>query len=76
LDAEMVRRRARSPDELCRSAAGLVCSLAVTPLDISASAVRALLAAGREPRWLVPDALYGTPELLEPYRPPRAGRAG
>ena len=27
-----------------------------------------LLAAGREPRWLVPDALFADPALLAPYR--------
>ena len=31
--------------------------------------VRALLAAGRDPRWLVPDALFATETLLAPYRP-------
>jgi nicotinate-nucleotide adenylyltransferase len=40
----------------------------VTPLDISASQVRALLASGREPRWLVPDALFASESLLAPYR--------
>jgi nicotinate-nucleotide adenylyltransferase len=30
--------------------------------------VRALLATGREPRWLVPDALFAKAAYLEPYR--------
>lgn len=37
--------------------ASLVARIPVTPLDISASAIRALLAAGHEPRYLVPDAV-------------------
>jgi nicotinate-nucleotide adenylyltransferase len=68
LDAEIAPRRAGSRQELHVSAAGKVFGLAVTPLEISASAVRALLAEGREPRWLVPDALLADPALLEPYR--------
>jgi nicotinate-nucleotide adenylyltransferase len=36
---------------------GLVARIAVTPLEISASAIRALLATGHEPRYLVPDAV-------------------
>jgi nicotinate-nucleotide adenylyltransferase len=30
--------------------------------------VRALLAAGRDPRWLVPDALLADQDLLAPFR--------
>lgn len=40
----------------------------MTALDISASAVRALLANGREPRWLVPEALIADDSLLSAYR--------
>jgi nicotinate-nucleotide adenylyltransferase len=68
LVAEAVPRRARMPRELRDSAFGKVLSLPVTPLDISASVVRALLAAGREPRWLIPDALLADPALLAAYR--------
>jgi len=66
--AAIAPRRAESARDLHASAAGKVLGLPVTPLEISASAVRALLAQGREPRWLVPDALFADPELLEPYR--------
>jgi nicotinate-nucleotide adenylyltransferase len=48
----------------------MVFGLPVTPLEISASAVRALLAKGLEPRWLVSDALFSNPALLAPYRRP------
>jgi len=68
LDAEAAPRRADSPRELRDSPHGKVLSLPVTPLDISASAVRALLAAGREPRWLIPEALLADPSLLAAYR--------
>ena len=68
LVAEAAPRRVRAARELRESAHGKVLSLPVTPLDISASAVRALLASGREPRWLIPDALLADPEILQVYR--------
>jgi nicotinate-nucleotide adenylyltransferase len=70
LHAEIAPRRASSARHLRESSAGIVFGLPVTPLEISASAVRALLAQGREPRWLVPDSLFTNPALLEPYRRP------
>jgi nicotinate-nucleotide adenylyltransferase len=69
LRAEVTTRQARQVGELRDSAAGKVAELAVTALEISASAVRALLAAGREPRWLIPDSLLAQHALLEAYRP-------
>jgi nicotinate-nucleotide adenylyltransferase len=68
LAAEAVPRRARSALELRQSSHGKVLSLPVTPLDISASAVRALLASGREPRWLIPEALLADSAILDAYR--------
>ncbi|HEY8011347.1 MAG TPA: nicotinate-nucleotide adenylyltransferase [Rudaea sp.] len=68
LVAEAGPRRVRVASELRESACGKVLSLPVTPLDISASAVRALLADGREPRWLIPDALLADVEILRIYR--------
>ena len=65
--AEAAPRRASDAEELRRSSHGRVLSLPVTPLDISATAVRALLASGREPRWLMPDALLAG-SLLDVYR--------
>lgn len=59
--------RAAEPSDLRTSAAGRWTSIAVTPLDISASRVRALLAAGRDPRWLLPEALCVAPELAAIY---------
>jgi nicotinate-nucleotide adenylyltransferase len=65
---EAVPRRAHSPDELRDTPAGKVYSIPVTALDISATQVRALLAARREPRWLIPEALLADPDILAPYR--------
>ena len=72
LETEIAARRAFDVAALRSSASGKVFDLAVTPLEISASAVRALLASGRQPHWLVPDALLVDASLLEPYR--RAGQ--
>lgn len=48
--------------------AGRVMALAVTPLEISATRIRELLAAGRQPRYQLPSGLFGDAELLAPYR--------
>ncbi len=57
LAAEWFTRRVDDVAVLRTRAAGAILPLEVTPLEISASAVRALLACGRSPRWLVPDAV-------------------
>lgn len=54
------------------AAHGRVLPIAVTALDISATRIRALLAAGSEPRYLLPEAVLQQAELLDPYRPRRA----
>jgi len=61
-------RRANSPAELRDWAAGRVIELAVTPLEISATHIRELLAAGRDPRYLLPAGLFDDAQLLAPYR--------
>ncbi len=68
LETEVVARRARLAADLRATPSGKVLDLPVTPLEVSASAVRASLAAGSDPRWLVPDALLADPDLLAPYR--------
>lgn len=68
LQAEVAARRVLQAATLRDSPGGKVFELAVTPLEISASMIRAELAAGREPRWLVPEALLVDKSLLEPYR--------
>jgi nicotinate-nucleotide adenylyltransferase len=69
LAEEIAARRVATPADLRACAHGKVLELPVTRLEISASSVRALLAAGREPRWLVPEALLADRSLLAPYRP-------
>jgi nicotinate-nucleotide adenylyltransferase len=71
LAAEIAARRVQSAADLRAAPGGKVLDLPVTPLEISASAVRASLSAGRDPRWLVPDALLADPRLLAVYRDAR-----
>lgn len=56
LSAEIARRSAR-PEQLAASAAGRIARFDMPPTDISASAVRAGLAAGRDMRDLLPAAV-------------------
>lgn len=65
---EVASRKTSDISALRREPAGRVLDMVVSALGISATRIRALLAAGREPRWLVPDALLETPALLAPYR--------
>ena len=71
LETEVALRQA-SPEALRAAPAGCIASIAVTPLEISASAIRSLLSAGREPRYLLPDGVLANPGLLRPYRCIRA----
>jgi len=61
-------RRCREPAQLAASPCGRVATLPVTALDIAASTVREQLAAGRVPRYLLPEALLADPALLDVYR--------
>jgi nicotinate-nucleotide adenylyltransferase len=56
------------PATLLAAPAGRLIALSVTPLEISATRIRELLAAGREPRYQLPSGLFDVPELLMPYR--------
>lgn len=57
LAATLLReRRCEDPARLADSAAGLVHVSANTQLDLSSSAVRAVIAGGRDPRYLMPEA--------------------
>jgi nicotinate-nucleotide adenylyltransferase len=57
LAAELLSgRRTEDPARLAASPAGLVHVSANTQLDLSSSAVRAVIAAGRDPRYLMPEA--------------------
>jgi nicotinate-nucleotide adenylyltransferase len=70
LAGEVAARQAADPRQLHGQPAGKVIELMVTPLEISATRIRDLLAAGREPRYLLPGALFDDPALLAPYRRP------
>ncbi len=68
LEREVAERWVDDPTKLHASPAGKVIRLAVTPLEISATRIRELLAAGRDPRYLLPAGLFGDPGLLAAYR--------
>lgn len=68
LAAEIARREVANADALRATPNDRVLRIAITQLEISATRIRALLREGREPRWLLPDALFADPALLEPYR--------
>jgi len=54
---EFRARHTPSPDSLSASAAGRISQFAMTPLDVSATAIRARMAVGKSPRFLVPDGV-------------------
>jgi nicotinate-nucleotide adenylyltransferase len=74
LAREMGARAVSAPAGLRNASAGRILSLPVTPLEISASAVRELLWSGRDPRFLLPDRVlqyirdYGLYGRLTPQR--------
>ena len=68
LAAEVASRTVEEIADLRSGAAGCVLNMVVSALGISATRIRALLADGREPRWLVPQAVLDDPALLQPYR--------
>lgn len=51
------QRSVESVDELCGRPAGAILFRSVTALGFSASGIRRLLASGRSPRYLLPDAV-------------------
>ena len=68
LAAQTRIRRITSASDLQKSASGLVIEIRVSALEISATHIRNELAAGREPRYLVPASVLAEPDLLAPYR--------
>ncbi|MEO8445271.1 MAG: nicotinate-nucleotide adenylyltransferase [Gammaproteobacteria bacterium] len=69
---ELLRARATTdPRELARLPAGRVLLLDVTQLDVSSSAIRRLVAAGGDPRFLVPDAVRELIEKTHIYASPK-----
>ncbi len=69
--AEEIARRAARPEQLAASAAGRIAWFPMPPTDISASAVRAGLADGRDMRDLLPAAVlaYIRTQHLYPEEP-------
>ena len=65
---EVSVRQVADPRLLHEAPAGMIVPLQVTPLEISATRIRDLLQAGRDPRWLLPPGVLDEPELLDVYR--------
>ncbi len=57
LAAEFRHRQAHATHALTASAAGVIIPFGITPLDISATAIRAGLASGASVRYLLPDGV-------------------
>lgn len=57
LRSEFHHRACPRPERLAKRPAGMVASFAMTPLAISATSIRAILAQGGSPRFLLPDAV-------------------
>lgn len=68
-------RETADPEALHGRPAGLALRQQVTRLDISSTAIRGLIAAGRSPRFLLPDAVLALIETHRLYRQPAAGPA-
>jgi nicotinate-nucleotide adenylyltransferase len=68
LQREIANRRVDGAVACRHASAGKVIQLEVTPLEISATRIRELLASGREPRYLLPAGLFDDFDLLLPYR--------
>ncbi|WP_424681136.1 nicotinate-nucleotide adenylyltransferase [Frateuria sp. YIM B11624] len=68
LAREVASRRVADPRLLHTAPAGMVAALEVTPLEISATRIRDLLQAGRDPRWLLPPGIRDDAGLLDAYR--------
>lgn len=65
---EAAPRTVREPLHLRDMPAGKIIKLDVTALEISSTRIRQLLAAGRDPRYLLPAGLFDDPAMLAPYR--------
>ena len=63
----LAARSVSDPQALC-GPGGQIAFVWQTPLEISATRIRELLAAGRDPRYLLPAGLFDDPALLVPYR--------
>jgi nicotinate-nucleotide adenylyltransferase len=68
LRIKVASRRATDANAIVSTPAGRVLAMPVTPLEISATLIRDVLASGGEPRYLMPDAVIDDARLLAPYR--------
>ncbi|AND69162.1 nicotinate-nucleotide adenylyltransferase [Dyella thiooxydans] len=68
LDAAITGRLVDPAGDWYVREAGSVLQLEVTPLEISATRIRRLLAEGRVPRYLLPEGVFDVPGWLEVYR--------
>lgn len=68
LQAMLARREVHEPERLAQQPAGLIRLQPVTQLDISATAVRALMRTRRSPRYLLPDVVLDYMEQEGMYR--------
>jgi nicotinate-nucleotide adenylyltransferase len=68
LERAVAPRRTEDLNVIRSQPAGRVIELMVTPLEVSATRIRELLAEGRDPRYLLPAGLFDDPSLLAPYR--------
>ena len=70
LAAIIGERRCDDVATLAATPAGCIASFAMTQLDISATRLRALLAAGKSVRYLLPDSVLDYINLYQLYRSP------
>ena len=59
MDAFFTARQAKNKAEMARCSAGKLFFQVITQLDISATAIRSMIARGNSPRFLLPDAVIG-----------------
>lgn len=70
LAAAFAQRLSRTSQILRTSPAGAIVPFGITPLDISATAIRAALATGRSARYLLPDEVLDYISLHHLYQSP------
>ena len=66
----LAQRQVRGGAQLRQRSGGHILLWPVTPLDISSSHIRALVAEGRSPRYLVPEAVWELIQARNIYRVP------